>query len=464
MDADITVIGGGTGGYTAAIYASHLGAKVVLVEKDKLGGTCLNRGCIPTKALVSSAEAFEQAKRAADYGLEIDNVRANFAKIMERKDRVVAQLVGGVSELMRLNKITVIKAAGRIVSPNEVRAGDEVISTRKIIIATGSEPARLPVLGIDTQGVLDTDGVLSLSEKPESIVIIGGGYVGCEFAGILSALGTKVTILEALPRILSSVDDDILRFFNMTLRKRGIEVKTGAMVKAVRKDDDRLYVLWDSPNGEQSAGGQYVLVATGRWPFTEGVGIAELGIKMNRRAVAVNDYLETNVPGIYAVGDVTGKTMLAHYASYQGEVAVENALGGARKADCTVIPACIFTQPEIASVGITEKQAKDAGLTVEISRFPFGANGRAVAMGEVAGTVKMICAPDGKVLGVQIAGPQASSLIAEAALAMNTGATAADIARTIHAHPTLPEAFHEAAMGQLTGSIHIKQLQVRPNP
>ncbi len=458
MDADITIIGGGPGGYVAAIYASHLGARVVLIEKDRLGGTCLNRGCIPTKALASSVEACEQAKRAADFGIEVGSVKADFSKIMARKNRIVSQLASGISELMKLNKITVIKSAGRIVSPTEVKAGDEVITTKKIIIATGSEPTRLPIFGMDAPGVLDTDALLLLTELPESLVIIGGGYVGCEFAGIFSALGTKVTILEALPRILPNVDEDIVRFFNLTLRRHGIEVKTGAMVKAIRKEGDNFRVLWDTMSGEQVASGEYVLMATGRTPYTDGLGIMELGMKMNRRAIAVNDYLETSIPGIYAAGDVTGKTMLAHYAYYQGEVAVENALEGSRKADNSVVPACIFVQPEIASVGITEKQAKDAGITCEVSRFPFAANGRAVAMEEAVGTVKMICGADGKVLGVQIVGPHASDLIAEAALAVTLGMAAADIARTIHAHPTLPETIHEAAMAQLSGAIHIKKI------
>jgi dihydrolipoamide dehydrogenase len=457
LDAEITIIGGGPGGYTAAIYAAHLGAKVVLVEKDKLGGTCLNRGCIPTKALTSSVEVFEQAKRAADFGLEIGNVKASFAKIMARKDRIVSQLTAGVNELMRLNKITVVRAAGRIVSPTQVQAGIEIIESKTIIIATGSEPARLPILGSDTAGVLDTDAILSLTELPESLVIVGGSYVGCEFAGIMSALGTKVTIIEALPRILSTVDEDIVRFFNLTLRKRGIEVKTGAMVKAIRRERDLLRVSWDAAGGEQSAAGQYVLMAIGRTPYTDNLGVGELGMKMNKRAIAVNDCLETSVPGIYAVGDVTGKTMLAHYAYYQGEIAVENALGGSRKADNTVVPACIFVQPEIASVGMTEKQTKDAGIAYDVSRFPFAANGRAVTMDEAVGTVKMICGIGGKVLGVQIAGPQASNIIAEAALAIAMGATAMDIARTIHTHPTLPEVLHEAAMGHLSGAIHIKR-------
>jgi dihydrolipoamide dehydrogenase len=458
LDADIAIIGGGPGGYVAAIYASHLGAKVVLIEKDKVGGTCTNRGCIPTKALVASVEAFEQAKRAADFGIEVGNVKANFTRIMERKDRIVSRLTGGINELMRLNKIPIVKAAGRIVSSTEVKAGDETISAKKIIIATGSQPARLPIFGIDTPGVLDTDAILSLTELPESLIIIGGGYVGCEFAGIMSGLGAKVTILEALPHILPSVDEDVLRFFNQTLRRRGVEVKTGAMVKAIRKEGDKLSVTWDAAGAEQSALGQYVLMATGRVPYCDGLGIDELGMKLSRRCVAVNDYLETSIPGIYAVGDVTGKTMLAHYASYQGEVAVENALGATRKADNTVVPACIFVEPEIASVGLTEKQVKEAGTLCNVSRFPFAASGRAVAMDEAVGAVKMVCGTDGKVLGVQITGPHASDMIAEAALAMTMGATAADIARTIHAHPTLPEALHEAALGQLSGQIHIKRL------
>jgi len=457
LDCDLAIIGGGPAGYVAAIYAAHLGARVVLIERDSLGGTCTNRGCIPTKALVSSVAALEQARRAADFGIEVGAVRADFTRIQARKDGIVTRLAGGINELMRLNKITVIKETGRILAPNKVKAGEETVSAGKIIIATGSRPARPPIPGLDTDGVIDTNGILALTRLPESLVVIGGGYVGCEFAGIMSGLGVKVTILELLPRLLTGVDDDITRYFLQTLKWRGVEVRTNTQVKAIGREGERLVVNWESAGAAGSSFGQHVLVATGRSPYFEGLSLEENGIKTGRRGVTVNEYLETSLSGVYAAGDVTGLTMLAHFASYQGEVAVENALGKPRKADNNVVPACIFVEPEIASVGLTERQVKETGTPCIVSRFPFGASGRAVAMEEATGTIKMVCGKDGKILGVQITGPHASDLIAEAALAMTLGATAADIARTIHAHPTLPEALRETALGQLSGQIHIKR-------
>jgi dihydrolipoamide dehydrogenase len=454
-EKDIVIIGGGPAGYVAAIHASHLGAKVAVVEKDRLGGTCLNRGCIPTKALARSVEVLLETRRANDFGIEVNDIEVNLSKIMARKNNVVGQLVSGVEQLMKGNKIRVYRGTGRILSPHLVRVSDEEIATRKLIIATGSESTPLPIPGRDLAGVLTTDDILELTELPESLVVIGGSYVGVEFASIFNALGTKVIIVKRRPLRLEPIDEEIGRRFAQTLPRQGIEVKTGAEVKAIKRKGAVLRVVWDTLEGEQGVDGQMVLVATGRAPYTEGLNLSELGIQTDQGAIKVNEYLETNIKDVYAIGDVLGKNMLAHVASYEGEVAVENALGHPRQADYRAVPNCIFAQPEIAGVGVTEKEAKDGGISYKVSKFPFVACGRAVAMGETTGMVKMIChADDGIVLGMHIMGPHASDLIAEGVLAIRLGVTAEDIVQTIHAHPTLAEAVRETAMGQLEGAIH----------
>lgn len=454
-EKDIVIIGGGPGGYVAAIHAAHLGAQVALVEKNRLGGTCLNWGCIPTKALVRSVEVLLEAKRADEFGIEIGSIKANLPRIMARKRGIVDKLVSGVEQLMKANKISVYRGAGRIMSPHLVKVDDTEIATRKIIIATGSESSPLPVDGANLPGVLSTDDILELEELPESLVVIGGSHVGVEFASIFSALGTKTTIVKRRPLLLEPVDEEVGRRFAQGLSRQGIQVIIGAAVKSIKRQGGLLKVSWDTPEGEQGVEGQAVLMATGRRPYSEGLGLEELGVKMEAGAVLVDDCLETNIEDIYAIGDVLGKHMLAHVASYEGEIAAENALGGRRRADYQAVPTCVFTVPVVAGVGITEKEAKERGIPHKVSKFPFLACGRAVAMDETAGIVKMIChAESGKVLGLHIMGPHADDLIAEGALAVRLGATARDVAHTIHAHPTLPEAVQETAMGQLEGSIH----------
>jgi len=454
-EKDIVVIGGGPGGYVAAIHAAHLGAEVAVIEKDRLGGTCLNRGCIPTKALVRSVEVLLEARRANEFGIEVGSIEASLPRIMARKRRIVDRLVSGVEQLMKANKISVHRGAGRILSPHLIKVDDTEIATRKIIIATGSESSPLAIDGLHLPGVLTTDDILELEELPESLVVIGGSHVGVEFASIFSALGTKTTIVKRRPLLLEPVDEEIGRRFAQTLSRQGIEVIIGAAVKAIRKAGAGLKVVWDTAEGEHGVEGEMVLMATGRRPYSDGLGLCELGVKMDGGAIDVNERLETNIDGVYAVGDVLGKHMLAHVASYEGEIAAENALGGRRQADYRAVPTCVFTFPVVAGVGITEKEAKDSGIPHKVSKFPFLACGRAVAMDETTGIVKMICHADsGKVLGLHIMGPHADDLIAEGALAVQLGATAGDIAHTIHAHPTLPEAVRETALGQLQGSIH----------
>jgi dihydrolipoamide dehydrogenase len=456
---DLVIIGGGPGGYVAAIHAAHLGAEVALIEKDRLGGTCLNRGCIPTKALVRSVEVLLEAKRAGEFGVEIGSVRANLPQIMAHKKKVVDTLVSGVEKLIKANKVSLHHGTGRLVSRGLVKVNTSEIAAKKIIIATGSESALLPIDGLDLPEVLTTDKILELKELPESLVVIGGSHVGVEFASIFNALGTHVTIVKRRPLLLEPIDEEIGRRFAQLLPRQGIRVITGAAVKAIEEDGSLLKVVWDTPDGEKGVNGQTVLMATGRRPYSEGLGWSEFGLKMQGGAVNVNEYLETNIEGVYAIGDVLGKHMLAHVASYEGEIAAENALGRRRQADYRAVPTCVFTYPEIAGVGITEQDARDSNTPHKVSKFPFAACGRAVAMGETVGMVKVIChADDGKVLGVHIMGPHAGDLIAEGALAIQLGVTAKDLAHTIHAHPTLPEAVHETAMGLLDGAIHFQRI------
>lgn len=458
---DIAIIGGGTGGYVAAIRAAQLGAKVALVEKSRIGGTCLNVGCIPTKALVVCIEALETARRAGEFGVNISGeVSANLAAMVDRKDKVVNQLVGGVTSLLRGNKVQLFNGTGVLTEPGLIRfegeGGKQDIRANNVILATGSVPARPPIPGLDLPGVITSDDAVSLREIPSELVIIGGGYIGMEMAAIFQPLGTKITVLEMLPTILPQTDEELARRYHQLMRQRGIDIFVNSTVKEIRQGQNgKLDVLYSGPEGDKTASGNLVLVATGRVPYTEGQPLDQLGIKMNRRAIAVDERMQTNVPGVYAVGDVTGQIMLAHVSSYQGEVAVENIMGRKRKADYRAVPGCIFTSPEIASVGLTEAQAKEQGVDYEVTRFPFSALGRALTMGQTQGLVKLICEKGtNSIVGAHIMGPHATDVIAELVLAVQMEALAEDLVLTIHAHPTIPEAIHEAAMGIFEGPIH----------
>lgn len=481
---DIVIIGGGPGGYVAAIRAAQLGAKVALVEKERVGGTCLNRGCIPTKALVRSVEVLQVVEEAPAFGVIVEEPAFDFARLMARKDEVVARLVGGVEGLLKSYKVEVVSGTATIPKPGLVlvkpsssdpsptsnlqpfdgvypersrRAQGRPLTSKNIIIATGSVPARPPIAGLDAPGVLTSDDILELEEVPDSLAVIGGGVIGLEFASIFHALGTKVTVLEMLPTLLPTVDGELARRYQSHLQRSGVEVHLRARVEEIRPQGDGLAVR--VANSEKEAEAEKVLVATGRVPYTEGLGLDELGVKRERGAIVVDEYMATNVPGVYAIGDVTGGVMLAHVASRQGEVAVENILGHPVAMDYRAVPNCVFTLPEIAGVGLTEEEVKGEGLDYTVARFPLSASGRALIVGETTGLVKLICEREShRVLGMHIMGPQASDLIAEGTLAVQMGATARDIAQTIHAHPTLPEAIMEAAKAAAFGqAIHYRK-------
>jgi len=453
-DYDLTVIGGGPGGYVAALRGAQLGARVALVEEKRVGGVCLNEGCIPTKTLARSVELLLDIERAQEFGILVSEPALDFAKMMARKEMVVERLVSGVEALLRARKVELFKGRGRLLAPNKVAVEGRELSTRGIIIATGAEPGKPPVAGLDLEGVLTSSEILELKEAPSDLVIVGGGVIGMEFASIFNALGTKVTVIEMLPSLLPPVDEELSRRYLNLVRREGVEVHLNSPLRGVQQKGPSLLVEYGGDEKVDSVEADCVLIATGRLPYTEGLGLTELGVEIEGRAIVVDDYLQTTVPGIYAVGDVTGGWMLAHVASRQGEIAAENALGDKKGVDYRAVPYCVFTLPEIAGVGLTEQEAKGKGIPYKKSIFRFGASGRALTMGETTGLVKMLCHQGGEVLGLHIMGSQATDLIAEGALAIQMEAKASHIVATIHAHPTLPEAVREAALGQFEGPIH----------
>ena len=460
-EIDVVIIGGGPGGYVSAIKAAHLGLKAVLIEKDKLGGVCLNWGCIPTKALVSTAELLNHLQRAGEFGIQVKDYSIDFPAIMKRKDLITQRLSSGVGQLMKANQVRVARGEGKIIEPGKVEvtntAGEkELIKTKNIIIATGSKVMRLPIPGIDSEGVITSDEALSLSELPSRMLIIGGGVVGIEFAGIFKALGVEVTVVEMLPRILLPIDEEITFRLTQLLKRKGIEILTDSKVKEIKKNHQNLEVLISTSDGEKKLETEKVLLAAGRVPELGNIDVQRLGIELDGKAIKVDEKMRTNIPGIYAVGDVVGRIMLAHVASREGIVAVENISGKETLMDYKVVPNCVFSMPEVASVGLTEEEARKENNNIKVSKFPFMANGKALGMGETEGMVKIIADADtSELLGFHILGVHASDLIAEGTLALSMEATAFEIINTIHAHPTLAEAIAEAAEGIVGKPIHL---------
>ncbi|MBA7620608.1 Dihydrolipoyl dehydrogenase [subsurface metagenome] len=458
--SDVVIVGGGPAGYVAAIRASQLGGKVILIEKDALGGTCLNRGCIPTKALLHSVEILELVRKGKDYGISVGEPSIDFTQMMNRKDTVVNTLVTGVQYLMRSNAIELIKGTGKVISPTEVAVDSgqqEVVRAAKIVLTPGSVPSVVPIPGVDGSGVITSDDALQLSEIPRSLLVIGGGAIGVEFATIFAKLGTRVTIVEMLPQIIPTEDQELSISLRRVLERDRIKIFTSAQVGRIEDDPegDKLISVVTG-EGEQKLTAELVLVAVGRKPNIEGLGLERVGIKTEQGSIAVNDRMETNIPGIYAAGDAIGGILLAHVASAEGEVAVENALGKKSVINYKVVPRCIYTMPEVAAVGLTESQAREEELNLKIGRFPFTANPRALILGQPDGFVKVLSdAKSGEIFGIHIFGPQATELISEATLAMRMEATVSEISSTIHAHPTLSEAMRETALDAEGMVVHM---------
>ena len=451
-DFDLTVIGSGPGGYVAAIHAARLGAKVAIVEQraSEWGGTCLNWGCIPTKTLVQSAEVFRTVQRAAEFGVKVGAPEVDWPAMQARKDKVVGSMRQGVQGLLKSNGVEMVVGRGRLAGAGKVTVEGRDLGSAKVLLAPGSVVARPPFPGAELART--SDDILAVTAVPESLVVIGGGVVGMEFAGIFSLLGTRVTVIEMLDQILTPLDPDLAARFQQLMAKRGIEFHLATRVESVEKGDEGFKVRFAAAEIQA----QEVLVAAGRKPNTADLGLEESGVKLERGGITVDAHLSTSLAGVYAIGDATMISGLAHTASYQGEIAVTNALGDKRiSADYSAIPSCIYTDPEIAFVGLSEAQARAAGETVKVGSFPFSALGRAMVLGETNGLVKVVADASGYLLGVTIMGPRATDLIAEAALALNQGITAAELAHAVHAHPTLPEAVAEAAMDVDGRAVHI---------
>ncbi len=459
MEYDVAVIGGGPGGYVAAIRAAQLGAKTVLIEEGDLGGTCLNRGCVPTKALLDSAAKWRDLKNCAEFGLSAGGISYDFSAVMRRKQKVVNQLRAGIASLVKSNGIQLLKGRARLAGDKKIKistaTGLEEVTAANIIIATGSKPAKPPIPGSELPGVVDSDGLLHMEKMPASVVIVGGGVVGLEFAVFLQSFGCQVTVVELLSSILPGVDRDIVNRLGASLKKQGIKLLISAKVKEFRPNGSGVEILLEDAREEQVLAAEKVLMATGRIPVLEDLGLAEAGVTFGKKGIEVDRRMQTNISGIYAVGDVTGRLQLAHAASGAGMVAAENACGKEAVMDFDNIPACIFTAPEVACVGLTEQQAVEAGLPVAVSRMNFAGNCKAVSLGETEGFVKMVVHKDnGVVLGLHIMGPHASDLIMEGTVAVVHKLTAGELAHTIHPHPTLSEAVMECAHGVFGNPIH----------
>lgn len=458
-DIDVLVIGAGPGGYVAAIRAAQLGKKVTIVDRAEIGGVCLNRGCIPSKALISAAHHYESLQHGETLGITAEGVKVDYAKVQAWKDGIVKKLTGGVGALLKGNKVDILSGEVIFMSPDEVRVVTGYDSARyrfnHCIIATGSRPIELKPFPLGGR-ILSSTEALSLQEVPKSLIVIGGGYIGIELGQTLSKLGAKLTILEGSDHILPGFEKEFSGLVAKKLQKAGATIVTGALAKSSSQTDTEVAVTYTVNGEEKQATAEYVLVTVGRRPNTDELGLEQIEVKMTERGyIEVDSQGQTNVPNIYAIGDIVAGPALAHKASYEGKVAAEAIAGHPSQVDYKALPAVVFSDPEIAGVGLSETEAKKEGYETATGKFPYAANGRALSLGSAEGFVKIVAdKKSGLVLGAQIAGPEASNLIAELGLAIEMGATLEDIALTIHAHPTLGEMVMEAAEGALGQAIH----------
>jgi dihydrolipoamide dehydrogenase len=460
MAMKLTIIGAGPGGYVAAIRAAQKGAQVTVIENAEVGGTCLNRGCIPTKTLIASAEALERARHASDFGVEVaGDVSYSLDKIRERKDKVVSTQVKGIRSLFKSWGVNLIPGRGSLLSPDVVRVvqADGMtmdVGADKVIIATGSRPAALPGFPFDGESVITSDDAVLLKKIPQSLLIVGAGVIGSEFAFIYRAFGAEVTLVEMMPRGLATEDEEMAGLIEREFKKAKIKLLVNAKVESVEKNGDNTLTA-RLING-QSVTTEMILVSIGRSVNSEGLYLADVGVQTGKRGeIVVNEKMETSAPGVYAIGDVTGKLLLAHVASQQGIIAADNALGGNSVMDYSVIPSGIFTMPEIGSVGLREFQAKEQGLKYRTGRFQYRGLGKAHAMGEITGMFKVIADEStDKILGVHVCGAHASDIVHEGAVAMQAGVTAEQFGRMVHAHPTLAEGMREAVEDVHGTAIH----------
>ena len=457
---DIAILGGGPGGYVAALHAGAKGAKVALIERDRVGGTCVTVGCIPSKALLDSSHAYWLATHGEEHGIRVQGASFELARAVTRKDAVVKQLVSGIELLLKGRKADLITGAGTLASPGEIRVraadGERSVKANAVIVATGSKVGIPPITGLAEAKPLDNTSALALTEVPKRLIVIGGGVVGMELGTFFAEVGAKVTVLEMLPQPLAFADPELVRILVRALAAKGVAVKPNAKVTEVSRKGKVVSVAYELGGKAESVEGDEVLLGAGR--VANYSGVEDAGLRTEGLGIVVDERMRTNVSGIWAIGDCIGDARspkLAHVASTQGEVAVDTILGEDARMDYDVVPNVVYTHPEVATVGLTEAQAKERYADAKASRFSFKASGRALALGESDGVTKLVTAGQhGRIVGVHIAGPQASELIAEATLAMRLEATAEDLAATIHAHPTLAETLRESALVSLGRAIH----------
>ncbi|WP_017471762.1 dihydrolipoyl dehydrogenase [Amphibacillus jilinensis] len=460
IELDTLVVGAGPGGYVAAIRAAQTGQKVTIVDKGALGGVCLNVGCIPSKALIQAGHRFEEAHGAEEMGIAAENVTVDFSKVQEWKSSVVNKLTSGVEGLLKGNKVDIVSGEVYFVDKNTVRVMDEKNSQtytfKNCIIATGSTPIEIPSFKY-SERILDSTGALNLKEIPKKLVVIGGGYVGTELGTSYANFGTEVTILEGADDILGGFEKDMSSLVKRHLKKKNVNIVTKAMAKGSEVTDNSVKVTYEAKGKEETIEADYVLVTVGRYPNTAEIGLEQVGIDMDDRGlIKIDKQCRTSVDNIFAIGDIVAGPPLAHKASYEGKIAAEAIAGEKSEIDYNGIPAVVFSDPELATVGYTEAEAKEAGYEVTSSKFPFAANGRALSLGSGDGFVRLVTRKDdGLVLGAQIAGANASDMISELGLAIESGMTAEDLALTIHAHPTLGEITMEAAEVAMGTPIHV---------
>lgn len=459
IEVDTLVVGAGPGGYVAAIRAAQLGQKVTIVEKGNLGGVCLNVGCIPSKAMIQAGHLTEKAHGNEELGITSENVKVDFEKVQEWKGSVVNKLTSGVESLLKGNKVDIVKGEVYFVDSHTVKVMDEKQSQtykfNNCIVATGSTPIEIPSFKFSDR-VLDSTGALDLKEIPEKMVVIGGGYIGTELGSAYANFGTEVTILEGMKEILGGFEKQMTQVVKKRLKKKDVKIITEAMAKGVEETKDGVTVTYEAGGKEEKVEADYVLVTVGRRPNTDELGLEQAGIDVDDKGlIKIDDQCRTNKENIYAIGDIVKGMPLAHKASYEGKVAAEAISGEKSAIDYIGMPAVVFSDPELATVGYTEKEAKDLGYSVKAAKFPFAANGRALSLNDTDGFMKLITRKeDGLVIGAQIAGPNASDMIAEVGLAIEAGMTAEDVALTVHAHPSLGEITMEAADAALGKPIH----------
>ncbi len=454
----VVVVGGGVGGYPAALRAASLGANVTLIEKEKIGGVCLNKGCIPTKVFLQSAWLYEEAKRSSLFGINTGKLGIDFRKVSARKNRIVDRLTAGVTSLLKHKKVSVLKgtAAFRDANSLEIMDTGEVVKGDKFILATGSAPALVKIAGSTNVPILTSDDLLTMDSLPGSLLIIGGGYIGVELGQFYSRMGVTVSIVEMLNRIIPTEDEEISKALQAELANEGINIFTQSTVESIGKAGNNKKVTLATPEGKREIVASEVAQSVGRNPYYSGMNVEKVGVRIERGRIMVNDKMETNIPHVYAVGDVTGGIMLAHVAMAEAGCAARNALGYQAALTYRAVPRCVYTSPEVACVGLTEEDAREERGAVQVSRFPFHAIGRALVEEETEGMIKIIAdKKHGEILGVHIIGPHATELVAEAVLAIEMEATAEELAHTMHPHPTVSEGMGEAAMMLCGGALHL---------